>query len=88
MFDSFQDVRILVVRPHWEWDSDGFFGSEPSRGVSQLVYWQIGGDTTTQTFISNPIPIPPGFSITQLQVRAWVWNGWGVWSDDDTWLSY
>lgn len=76
------NVRIKIVKPPWAWTSDGYFGTTPGGGYIQMEYWQNGGDTTSNIFISDPILVPNGTDLADLQGRVWFENAYSRWDDD------
>lgn len=76
------DLRVKIVKPVWNWNSEGYLGDSPGRG-----YWDptfvgnyVLGDTKSKEFISGAIQIPDG--ITQPEARAWFRNGYST-ADND-----
>jgi hypothetical protein len=63
---------------------EGYLGDEPNRGLWGRTWWNEGekGDTTTQTFCTEPIVIPSGLTVAEIQARAWFENIYSR-SDDD-----
>lgn len=64
-------LRIKIVEPSWQWNSEGYLGSEANHG-----YWDssmspgesIYGDLGTQVFVSPPINIPVGLAQPEARV--------------------
>jgi len=67
---KYPQIRIKVVRPHWDWNSEGYLGGE---GVKSVELWDnpTRGDMTTQTFRSEPFLLPSGVSFSDIQARVW-----------------
>jgi hypothetical protein len=63
---------------------EGYLGDEPNRGLWGRTWWNEGekGDTTTQTFCTEPIVIPSGLTVSDIQARAWFENIYSR-SDDE-----
>jgi len=68
--DVWNSIRIKIVRPPWQWDSEGYFPG----GYVPNECWQNGGDKTTQEFQSTLITLPANLAIANLQVRFWFEN--------------
>ena len=85
--DDYADIRIKIVTPPWEWLTDGYLGGN---GLWEKVYWipPNRGDRSTQTFVTDPIPLPAGVDITDVQARVWFENGYYSRSDDDTYSDF
>jgi hypothetical protein len=81
--------RLKIVKPPWEWSTDGYFaGAVVGNGVADLVPqpWEYGGDKSTYEFVSPPIPYPSGVALEDLGARCWFQNGYSR-SDDDEYVS-
>ncbi|MBZ5499725.1 MAG: hypothetical protein LAP85_25270 [Acidobacteriia bacterium] len=79
----YQDVRVKIVHGPWSWNRHGYFGALPTHGWSIINSWKVdGGDKKTQTFISDPIPVPGDVPIEHMQARIVFGNGYSF-SDDD-----
>jgi len=76
----YSDIRLLVVKPPWEWTYGGYFGAELNNGMAGVVYWNKGqhGDTDTQVFESPVIAVPPGVPLEFIEGRVWFDNGYSV----------
>lgn len=81
------DLRLKIVKSHWQWNTEGYFGDEPNRGLWSKTFWDIGGDVITQTFVSDPIAVPSATDIDHIQARVWFDNGFSR-SDDDTYSDF
>ena len=77
------DVRIKIVSAPWGWSSDGYFGATPGGGYKQMEYWATGGDRTSNTFVSDPILLPTGTDLAEIQGRVWFENAYSRWDDDN-----
>jgi hypothetical protein len=80
------DLRLKIVKPPWEWNTEGYLGDQPNRGLWSKTFWAEGGDVSTQTFVSDPIAVPAGTDLSHIQARVWFDNGFsrsdgGVHSD-------
>jgi len=80
------DLRLKIVKPPWEWNTEGYLGDQPNRGLWSKTFWAGGGDVSTQTFVSDPIAVPAGTDLSHIQARVWFDNGFsrsdgGVHSD-------
>jgi hypothetical protein len=80
---KFLDLRIMIVKPFWEWTAEGYQGSQAGLGSYGGQYWMHGGDKDTQTFESIDMPYDPNIDLTDIQGRVWFRNGYSF-SDDDT----
>jgi hypothetical protein len=80
---KFLDLRIMIVKPFWEWTAEGYQGLQAGLGSYGGQYWMRGGDKSTQTFESIDMPYDPALDITKIQGRCWFRNGYSF-SDDDT----
>ena len=80
---KFPDLRIMIVKPFWEWTTEGYQGLQTGLGSYEGDYWKNGGDKDTQTFESIDMPYDPDVDLTDLQGRVWFRNGYSF-SDDDT----
>jgi hypothetical protein len=77
----YDQIRVKIVKPMWNWNSEGYMGGwRPNGG-----YWDTGftiyqrfffPDFTTKEFVSDPIPINP--AATTVQARVWFCNGYSV----------
>lgn len=76
------NLRLKIVSPPWEWNSNGYLGDEENDGMwpsgaaqdanSGLGLGWLYGDYTTQEFVSPPIQIPS--TITNPEARVWFEN--------------
>ena len=83
---KYHDVRIMIVKPPWEWTAEGYQGSQTGLGMYMGEYWRNGGDKATQTFESIDIPYDSAVDFEDLQGRVWFANAYSF-SDDDTRLA-
>lgn len=69
-------IRIKIVRPPWEWDSEGYLGATPSRGYWQGQYYWGGsqGNKTSVLFISAPISLPDNLVLGNIVARVFFEN--------------
>jgi len=79
----YKNVRIMIVKPPWEWTAEGYQGSQTGLGFYMGNYWSRGGDKSTQTFESVDMPYDVAVGFTSLQGRVWFANSYSF-SDDDT----
>ena len=65
-------LRIKIVKPAWEWDSEGYF-AQAGYNAGPVELWDnpSRGDLTSQTFKSNPFILPAGVDLEDLQARVW-----------------
>jgi hypothetical protein len=77
-------IRVRIVKPEWTWDSEGYIAATPGNGISVKTFWTEGqkGDISTQLFESDPITLPDGLAIEDVQARVWFGNVISR-SDDD-----
>jgi len=80
---KYKNLRLMIVKPFWEWTAEGYQGNQTGMGSYGGQYWQRGGDKSTQTFESIDMPYDPALDITDIQGRVWFRNGYSF-SDDDT----
>jgi hypothetical protein len=73
---TWEHIRIKIIKPPWDWTGDGYLGDTPGRGISSLEFWSAGkqGDRTTQTFEFPAIGLPGGLAMGDLRVRVWFGN--------------
>lgn len=76
----YEHIRIKIVKPPWEWNTEGYFGDSPGRGYSVMEYFNGGqqGDKTSQVFSSFPIEIPSGMGMGNIKARAWFWSKYSI----------
>jgi hypothetical protein len=67
-------LRVKIVRPPWAWNSEGYWGDEIGHGYWTKSYIAGGGDVNTKTFISDPISVPLGMGVADIQARCWFRN--------------
>jgi hypothetical protein len=88
-------IHLKMVKPLWEWNSEGYFGNEPGHGLDDKGLDPLPlkdpvtgeyGDTTSQIFVSDPIPIPASIPLDNIGARVFFQNGWSV-DDDDTYFA-
>ncbi len=75
------DVRLMIVRPPWEWDTGGYLAQD---GFWMGEYWEGGGDASTEEFVSKPFTLPAGTTIDQIGARVWFANSYSVGSNEDS----
>ncbi|MBZ5497703.1 MAG: hypothetical protein LAP85_14975 [Acidobacteriia bacterium] len=80
---KYHDVRLMIVKPPWEWTAEGYQGAQTGLGMYMGEYWRNGGDKATQTFESIDIPFDSAVDFNKLQGRVWFANAYSF-SDDDT----
>jgi hypothetical protein len=75
------DLRLLSVKPPWEWTIEGYFGAEPNHGLYERWYWDNDehGDTTTAIFVSDPIEVPASVPLSAIEARVWFDSGFSRW---------
>jgi hypothetical protein len=86
---EYADIRIKIVKPLNKWNTEGYFGDEPNHGCWFKEYYSGGqqGDLTTQLFVSDPIQLPAGVDIEDVQARVWFENMYSR-SDDDLYSGF
>lgn len=74
--DTWNTIRIKIVKPPWAWNTEGYLGDTPGRGVSGMEFWwdKQKGDLTTQVFDAKPIQIPDYLVGGNVAVRVWFEN--------------
>ena len=87
--DDYLGIRIKIVKAPCAWNTEGYLGDEPNRGLWGRTWWNEGekGNTTTQTFCTEPIVIPSGLTVSDIQARAWFENIYSR-SDDDIYSAF
>ncbi len=60
------DLRMKIIKPLWDWNSEGYFGDEPNAGIYDKD--DIIGDKTTQEFVTEPIEVPTGVTAPEARV--------------------
>lgn len=77
----YQQVRLKVVRPPWEWDTDGYLGQN---GFNTKAYWdsETRGDLASPTFESDPMIYPDDVDFSNLQARVWFGTDYNIWHGD------
>jgi hypothetical protein len=78
---TYTQIRLKIVRPPWEWNTDGYLAQA---GTNTKDLWDnpTRGDLASPSFQSDPFIIPAGVNFTDLQARVWFWTDYGF-SDDD-----
>jgi hypothetical protein len=74
--DTWEHIRVKIVKPPWEWNTHGYLGDTPGRGVSgDMFYWYGNkGDKTTRVFQLPLINLPDYMTVGNVQVRVWFEN--------------
>ena len=80
--DVTSNLRLLVIRPPWELTSKGYLGAEGNQGLWAKEFWDTGGDTETEVFVSEPIDVPASLDLSDVGGRVWFDNGFSV-DDND-----
>jgi hypothetical protein len=75
----YDQVRLKIVKPPWNWISEGFLGAQPNGGFftsgsEGFIPESFVNDLATREFVSDPIPIPAG--LTNVEARVWFENGY------------
>jgi hypothetical protein len=81
--DTFTEIRLKIVKPPWDWNTEGYLGDQANNGIFEGAAKIPAGwplfDRTTKQFVSDPIYVPP--SVSSPQARVWFHNGYSR-SDD------
>lgn len=83
---DFSKFRIMIVKAPWAWDTGGYFGN-PGYLTEEFVYGGKKGDTTTQVFVSPPIPVPAAVALTDVKATVFFDNAYSR-SNDDTYSDF
>ncbi len=77
---KYTGLRLKIVRPPWEWDTEGYFAQA---GYQAKEYWDNAtrGDLDSPAFKSDPFVIPAGVGFADLQARVWFGTDYSF-SDD------
>jgi hypothetical protein len=69
------DLRLIIVKPPWEWSTNGYLGATANRGMYPQQNDDPNafiGDTQTTEFVTSAIKIPS--TVTNPQARVWFDN--------------
>ena len=62
------DLRIKIVKPHWDWNTEGYLGDLPGKGI----WGAFISDDQKDEYISDPIKIEGDYA--SIDTRVWFEN--------------